>query len=342
MKLLMWLKHLSVFSHFGFAREILSDCGSEFMSQLTKVFLDEFGIKHIRTSPYHPATNGSCERFNGTLKSMLRAVAEDFPDSWDQTLPWILFAYREVPVETLGFSPFELLYGRSVPGPLSLLKDSWLETPIASNLKSVVEFILGMRERLRSSITHAQQHAKEQKHKSKVWYDKKARSRSFEPGQEILALLPLPGNPLQDKYCGPYTILEKLGPVDYLIDTPNCRKQKSVCHVNLLKLHRRSDEKLFPNSANAVTVNVATVVPENDVGVSIPALSDLKISTPTHTKNEYLTQLQQTELDELLAMQIFFQTHLVKHLWPHTILHLFQIQNLFRCLHIGCSPKKQN
>ena len=103
---------VSVFSHFDFAREILSDCGSEFMSQLTKVFLEEFGIKHIRTSPYHPATNGFCERFNGTLKSMLRAVAEDFPDSWDKTLPWILFAHREVPVETLEFSPFELLYGR--------------------------------------------------------------------------------------------------------------------------------------------------------------------------------------------------------------------------------------
>ena len=35
---------VSVFSHFGFAREILSDCGSEFMSQFTKVFLEEFGI----------------------------------------------------------------------------------------------------------------------------------------------------------------------------------------------------------------------------------------------------------------------------------------------------------
>jgi len=99
--------------------------------------------------------------FNSTLKSMLRAVAKDCPDSWDQTLPWILFAYGEVLVETLGFSPFELLYGRSVPGPLSLLKNSWLETSIASNLKSVVEFVLDMRERLRSSITHAQQHAKE-------------------------------------------------------------------------------------------------------------------------------------------------------------------------------------
>jgi len=46
-----------------------------------------------------------------------------------------------------------------------------LENPIASNMKSVVESVLDMRERLRSSITHAQQHAKEQKNKSKVWYD---------------------------------------------------------------------------------------------------------------------------------------------------------------------------
>ena len=110
---------------------------------------------------------------------------------------------------------------------------------------------------------------KNRKNKSKVWYDKKARSRSFESGQEILALLLLPGNPLQAKYCGPYTILEKLGPVDYLIDTPNRRKQKRVCHVNLLKLYRRRDEKQFPHSANTVPVNVTTVVPENDVVVSL-------------------------------------------------------------------------
>jgi len=64
-----------------------------------------------------------------------------------------------------------------------------------------------------------------------------------------------------------------------MIDTQNRRKQKRVCHVNLLKLYRRGDEKQFPNSADTVTVNVATVVPENDVGVTIPVLSDLKTST---------------------------------------------------------------
>ena len=51
---------------------------------------------------------------------MLRSLTEQFPDLWDTTLLWVLFAYREVPVETLGCSPFELMFRRSVPGPLLL------------------------------------------------------------------------------------------------------------------------------------------------------------------------------------------------------------------------------
>ena len=142
-------------------------------------------------------------------------------------MPWILFAYREVPVATLGFSPFELLYARSVPGQLFLLKNSWLNQSktISNPVKSVVSFVLDMRERLRSAIHHANLYATQQRQKSKVWYDKKARHRTFEPGDTILALLPLQGNPLQAKYCGLYRVLEKLGPLDYLIDTPNRRKK---------------------------------------------------------------------------------------------------------------------
>jgi len=109
---------------------------------------------YIRTSPYHPATNGPCERFNGTLKSMMSAVADEFPDSGDQTIPWILLAYREVPVQTLGFSPFELLFARSVPGPLSLVKETWLNSSsVSSTNKSVIEFILETRERLRTALS---------------------------------------------------------------------------------------------------------------------------------------------------------------------------------------------
>jgi len=94
----------TVFTRFGFPQKILSDQGSDFMSELMQVFLSEFKINQIRTSPYHPQTNGPCERFNSTLKSMIKSLTEQFSDSWDEALPWVFFVYREVPVETLGCS----------------------------------------------------------------------------------------------------------------------------------------------------------------------------------------------------------------------------------------------
>jgi len=46
-----------------------------------QLFLNDFAINHIRTSPYYPQTNGACERFNGTLKTMLKSLTEQFTDS---------------------------------------------------------------------------------------------------------------------------------------------------------------------------------------------------------------------------------------------------------------------
>lgn len=56
---------------------------------------------------------------------MLRRMSAERPRDWDRFLPALLFAYREVPQESLGFSPFELLYGRTVRGPMGILKDLW-------------------------------------------------------------------------------------------------------------------------------------------------------------------------------------------------------------------------
>ena len=55
---------------------------------------------------------------------MLQIFAQDEPGKWDELIPYLLFAYREVPQETTGFSPFEMLYGRQVRGPLAILRDS--------------------------------------------------------------------------------------------------------------------------------------------------------------------------------------------------------------------------
>ena len=59
---------VDIFSQFGFPTEIMSDNGSEFHSTLKKTFAEEFSITQIQTSPYHPATNGSTERFHAMMK----------------------------------------------------------------------------------------------------------------------------------------------------------------------------------------------------------------------------------------------------------------------------------
>lgn len=76
---------------------------------------------------------------------MLRKTAQQGKD-WDKLIPYLLFAYREVPQAATGFSPFELLYGRTVRGPLDVLGESWVADE-ASN-ESVVSHILSMHDKM--------------------------------------------------------------------------------------------------------------------------------------------------------------------------------------------------
>ena len=74
---------------------------------------------------YHPQTDGLIERLNQALMAMLKKAAGDEGKDWDKVNPYLLFAYREAPQSSTGFSPFELLYGRSVRAPLDVLHDAW-------------------------------------------------------------------------------------------------------------------------------------------------------------------------------------------------------------------------
>ena len=80
------------------------------------------GVKGIRTSLYHPQTDGLVEKFNQTLKGMLRKTAQDEGKDWDKMIPYVLFAYRDAPQSSTEFLPFELLCSRDVRGPLDILQ----------------------------------------------------------------------------------------------------------------------------------------------------------------------------------------------------------------------------
>ena len=137
-----------VFARVGIPSEIFTDQGSNFTSQLLTELYQMLHIHPIKTTPYHPQTDGLVEIFNQTLKSMLRKAATKEGRDWDKMIPFLLFAYREVPQSSTGFSPVELLHSKPVRGPLDVLRESW-----EANTKSkgsVVSYILSTHDKLDS------------------------------------------------------------------------------------------------------------------------------------------------------------------------------------------------
>ena len=116
---------VEVYSRTGLPTEILTDQGTVFMSALHKQLCDILEIKHIRTSAYHPESDGMLERWYASMKSIIMKTELDHR-GWDKCLKYLLFAYRSTPHSVTGFSPFELIYGWNVRGPLELLKDGWM------------------------------------------------------------------------------------------------------------------------------------------------------------------------------------------------------------------------
>ncbi|KAI8510586.1 hypothetical protein Bbelb_115020 [Branchiostoma belcheri] len=224
---------VKLFARVGIPDEILTDQGTNFMSQLLKELYSSLKIKGIRTSPYHPQTDGLVERFNGTLKSMLKKFVREDPKEWDKLLPYLLFAYREVPQESTGFSPFELLYGRHVRGPLQVIRESWEGADQSS--ESVISHVLKVRERMAAMTEVVRDNLRAAQTTQKLWYDKRSRAREFRPGDQVLVLLPSSKVKLEAEWQGPYTVARRVGPVDYELETPEKRKKLMILHVNLLK-----------------------------------------------------------------------------------------------------------
>ncbi|XP_078243526.1 uncharacterized protein LOC144587342 [Pogona vitticeps] len=172
-------------SRMGFASEIITDLGASFTSKLMKRLWQICGIKHKETTAYHPESNGLTEKFNGTLMRMIRAYLAENPNNWDQKLQSLLFAYRSVPQASTGFSPFELLFGRRVKGPLDLIKQNW-EQITQDDPQDVVTYIDTLRNDLKRNLELAAETLQAQKVRKKAWDDQNARGRHFNPGEEVL------------------------------------------------------------------------------------------------------------------------------------------------------------
>ena len=97
------------FSFFGWPQQILTDQGGCFESNIFKELLHLCHVKRLRTSPYRPSTNGSCERFNLTLLRRLGTLPIDAKKRWQDWVPTLAHAYNCTMSSVMGYSPYYLL-----------------------------------------------------------------------------------------------------------------------------------------------------------------------------------------------------------------------------------------
>ena len=253
---------VEIFSRVGIPKEIMSDRGSQFKSDLMSEVHRLLSVKALFTSPYHACCNGAVERLNGVLKSIIKKLCSDHPRDWDRYIPAALFAYREMPNDSLKFSPFELLYGRKVRGPLSILHELWSNDGTDNEVITTYQYVLDLRSRLEETAKLAASHAEISSQKYKEYYDLKARPRKLSIGDEVLVLLPTSSNKLVMQWRGPFPVIGcHDNGVDYIV---KMQGKEKLFHINMLKKYfRRDSVKIKKQKPIVVQVCVEAEIPVN-------------------------------------------------------------------------------
>jgi hypothetical protein len=175
------------------------------------------GTKLIRSSAYHPQTDGQTERVNQILEDMLRACAIDCGKNWDKYLSLAEFAYNNSYQSSLKMAPFEALYGRRCRTPLNRYQPGEREIfgpNLVTEAKRKVKLI-------RKNLEAAQA-------RQKSYHDKRITPLQFEVGDFVyLKVSPTKGmqrfgikGKLAPRYIGPYESRETCGPVAYKLKLP--------------------------------------------------------------------------------------------------------------------------
>ena len=145
-----------VFASHGLPLQLVSDNGPQFVSEEFKQYLEANRVKHIRCTPYHPASNGLAEWFVKTFKTSM-SVAEHQGMPQELRLPNFLLSYRSTSHATTNHSPSSLFLQRELRTRLDLLRPSCAD------------------------------HVTQKQALQSLHHDSHARTREFSHGQEVWA-----------------------------------------------------------------------------------------------------------------------------------------------------------
>src|SRR5260221_7771583 len=265
------------------------------MSDVMKEVYRLLSIKHQPTVPWHPMSNGVCESYNGSLKRMLKRLCSERVKDWDRYIDACLFAYRETPHSSTGFSPFELVQGRTVRGPMSILRELWTKESVDPEIKTTYQYVLDLRERIQDTCELARQELAKVQLRNQGYYNRKTRDRTFQVGEKILLLLPTVHNKMELQWKGPYSVVKKVSNLDYQIKMDNKIK---TFHVNMLKRYVERVENVPETMVQTHRLAAVASVLEDEADESDLSLKDSDL-IPHYTVSAKETNLAVTVNSEL-------------------------------------------
>jgi hypothetical protein len=212
----------------GTPSKILTDQGSNFLSEVFKNTCKMLKIKKLQTTPFHPESNGGLERSHRILKEYLRHYIEEDQGNWDVWVPYAVYVYNTSIHTSTGYTPFELVYGFKSNMPSALQ-----ENPSAQyNYDS---FLVELKSRLQTAHSIARDRLIGHKEKSKEYYDKTAKEATFRVGDKVLlydeTVRRGRSKKLSSQWLGPYEIIG----MDRVNATIKKGKRIQKVHLNRLK-----------------------------------------------------------------------------------------------------------
>jgi hypothetical protein len=216
----------------GVPKKIVSDRDTKFTYNFWKVVFKVFGTNLNISTIYHPKSDGKTERTSRIIEDMLQLYVMDQPSKWEYYIHLVEFLYTNGYQASLKMSPFESLYGIKYYTPVSLDNPVDREVVGQDLLKEMEKKMKNIKKNLEIVKNRKKSYAE----KNRVFRDFKVGEHVFLKVKEKISSLRLGICPkLIEKYCGPFEILEKIGPVSYVLALLASMRAHIVFHVLLLK-----------------------------------------------------------------------------------------------------------
>jgi hypothetical protein len=199
---------LEIALRFGAPAQLLSDQGTNFLSDLFKNMCRMLRIKKIQTTPVHPESNGGLERSHRVLAEYLRHYVSEDQTNWDLWVPYAVYVYNTTVHSATKVTPFELVYGFKSEVPSALR-----ETP--NTQYNYGDYLMELKGRLQSAHEIARQKLIVKKEKSKEHYDCGSQPSDIQTGQKVLlydeTVRRGRSRKLSPQFIGPYEVLKVEG-----------------------------------------------------------------------------------------------------------------------------------